>query len=223
MSPGRRASLGLLLAGALLARGEQAVAGGADAGRHLIYLHGRIVQETQSPRPEHPRFGHYELERIADTLRSRGFLVTAGIRPRDLSVSDAADRVVDEVRRLLGSGVPADHVTVVGASMGGAIALVASARLQNAALRFAVLGGCLSESVRRLPAEEGRAPSGRILSIREESDDLTGPCPTWAEGTAPGSPLVGREIVLQTGLSHGFLYRPLEEWVTPVVSWATAE
>jgi hypothetical protein len=29
-----------------------------------------------------------------------------------------------------------------------------------------------------------------------------------------------REILLDTGLRHGFLYRPLREWVEPVVDWA---
>jgi hypothetical protein len=140
-----------------------------DAGRprHLIYLHGRIVQEQQSARPRHPQFGYYELEKILDAFRDQGFVVSGEIRPKSASVSESADRVVTQVRRLLGSGVPADHVIVVGGSMGAAIALVASARLQNPDVRFCVLGACLSESVRGLLADEGKAPIGHVLSIRE--------------------------------------------------------
>ena len=52
---------------------------------HLIYLHGRIVQEQQSARPEHPRFGVYELEEILDAFRARGFVVSGEIRPRAAS------------------------------------------------------------------------------------------------------------------------------------------
>jgi pimeloyl-ACP methyl ester carboxylesterase len=189
---------------------------------HLIYLHGRIVQEQQSARPEHPRFGVYELEEILDAFRARGFVVSGEIRPRAASVSDSAERVVEQVQGLLGSGVSADRITVVGASMGAGIALVASARLQNPGLRFSLLGVCLSEGVRGLLAEEGKQPSGHLLVIREASDDLVGPCPPWR--TAPGSPApsVVREIVIETGLGHGFLYRPLPEWVDPVVAWAEA-
>ncbi len=33
---------------------------------------------------------------------------------------------------------------------------------------------------------------------------------------------VAREIVVHTGLGHGFLYRPLPEWLNPVVEWAGA-
>ena len=32
-----------------------------------------------------------------------------------------------------------------------------------------------------------------------------------------------KEIELNTGLKHGFLYKPLAEWVEPVVRWAEAD
>jgi len=180
------------------------------------------VQEQQSALPRHPQFGYYELEKILEAFRERGFDVSGEIRPKSASVSESADRVVAQVRRLLGSGVPADRVTVVGGSMGAAIALVASARLQNPDVRFCVLGACLSESVRGLLADEGKSPSGHVLSIREASDDSTGACKPWKNGPDSPTLLVAREIVVDTGLSHGFLYRPLPEWVNPVVQWAGA-
>jgi len=197
---------------------------GADArtDRYLIYLHGRIVQEQQIPRPRSERFGYYELEKILDVFRSRGFVVTGEIRPKSASESESADRVVAEVRRLLESGVRPDHITVLGASMGASITLLASTRLQNADVRFAALGPCLSESVPALRSQEGRAPSGHLLAIREASDDLLGPCKPWKAESDPRASLVAKEIVLHTGLSHGFLYRPLPEWVEPVIDWANA-
>jgi pimeloyl-ACP methyl ester carboxylesterase len=148
--------------------------------------------------------------------------VSGEIRPKAASVTESADRVVAQVRRLLASGVPADRITVVGASMGAAIALAASARLRNPDVRFCVLGACLSESVRGLLADEGKGPSGHVLSIREATDDSTGACKPWKTDADSRSLLVAREIVVNTGLSHGFLYRPLPEWVNPVVEWAGA-
>ncbi len=214
--------LSALAAAACLALAPTAGTGAGDAGpaRHLIYLHGRIVQETQSARPEHPKFGFYELEQIREAFRGRGFVVTSELRPQALAVSDAADRVVAEVRELLRSGVPADHVTVVGASMGASITYLAAVRLENPDLRFVTLGSCLHENVRHLVDEEGRGPSGHLLSIRETSDDLTGPCTPWTGDLDSRSKLEAREIVLSTGLSHGFIYRPLPEWVEPAVAWA---
>ena len=191
----------------------------ADAAgpRHVIYLHGRIIQETQSSRPQHPRFGRYELDEILEAFRDRGFEVTGEIRPKSASFSDSADRVATQVRQLLDSGVTAENVMVVGGSMGGAMALLVSTRLQQPDVRFGILGACMSGIVGGFGTSEGQGPAGRVLSIREKSDDFTEPCPPWS-GEREG--LVVREIVLETGLAHGFLYRPLPEWVDPVVEWA---
>ncbi len=210
-----------LFALVVLAAGSVAA---AESGpeRHLIYLHGRIVQDQQSARPRHPRFGYYEMDAILAAFRNRGFAVSGEIRPKAATVADSADRVVAQVRRLLDSGVPADHVTVVGASMGAGIALAAAARLQQSGLRFAVLGACLSGSVRELRAQ-GPGPIGHVLSIREASDALTEPCPSWKNDPTRSPTLEAREIVLHTGLGHGFLYGPLPEWVNPVAEWAVAK
>ena len=197
-------------------------AAGATSARHLIYLHGRIVQEQQSPRPQHPEFGYYELEKILAAFRQRGFVVSGEMRPKANSVSQSADHVVEQVRHLLQSGVAAERVTVVGASMGAGIAMLASARLQEPKLRFAVLGACLDENVRGLRAEEGKAPSGNLLAIRESSDTFTARCSAWKDDPKAAPSLHAREILLNTGLSHGFLYRPLPEWLNPVVDWAQA-
>jgi pimeloyl-ACP methyl ester carboxylesterase len=204
---------------ALLLAGLPSAHAGDPSPRHVIYLHGRIVQEQQSARPRHPRFGYYELEGILDAFEQRGFAVTGRIRPKGASVGESADAVVREVRGLLAAGVPAHRVTVVGASMGAGIALVASARLADPQLRFAVLGACLSANAKPIRDAEGKPLAGHVLSIREASDELTEPCPAWSEAEHP-SRLEVREIVVRTGLAHGFLYRPLPEWMGPVVDWA---
>ena len=212
-----------LLALAVVAAGSLPVVASDPAPpRHLIYLHGRIVQDQQSARPRHPRFGYYEMEAILAAFRGRGFTVSGEIRPKSASVGDSADRVVAQVRRLLESGVPVDNVTVVGASMGASIALVAAARLQQPGLRLAILGACLSRSAEEMLARGGRGPTGHVLSVREESDALTEPCPSWKDEPRRFPSLEAREIVLQTGLGHGFLYGPRPEWVDPVVEWALA-
>lgn len=203
-----------------LAAAAPALADGDAAPGHLIYLHGRIIQEQQSPRPEHPKFGPYEMERILEAFRRRGFEVTGEIRPKETTVAQAADRVVDQVRRLQEAGVPARKITVVGGSMGGGIATLAAARLREPAMRFVTLGSCLSRSVEGIKAATGSGPLGFILSIREASDGATEPCPAWEPPAGDSPAPVVRELVLKTGLEHGFLYRPLPEWLEPAVSWA---
>ena len=190
-----------------------------DPPRHLIYLHGRIVQEEQSARPVSPRFGAYELEAIRAAFRERGFELHSEIRPKGASVSESADRVVADVRKLLDAGVPAERITVVGASMGASIAFAASARMQNPELRFVFLGACPIENVRAVRAEEGKPPAGRLLVVHDPSDDTAPPCAPWKpEELPPPSSL--RDLEIETGLGHGFLYRPLPAWLEPTVAWA---
>jgi pimeloyl-ACP methyl ester carboxylesterase len=216
----RRAVLRVLFVLALA--GSASHRGNAFPGsRHLFYLHGRIVQDEQSARPVSPRFGAYELEAIRAAFRERGFVLHSEIRPKGASVSESADRVVADVRKLLDAGVPAERITVVGASMGASIALLAAARLGDPDVRFVALGACRSGNVEMLIAEEGKAPSGRILFVREASDDTSGPCPPWKGHPELAATLVTEEVVLETGRSHGFLYRPLPEWLEPTVAWAT--
>lgn len=197
------------------------LAGTASAGQPgvVLYLHGRIVQEQQSARPRHPQYGYYEVQKIVDAFRERDFVVNWEMRPRTATVAESAEPVVDRVRKLLTNGVSAERITVVGASMGASIALLASTRLQNPKLRFVFLGACFSASDRALLAENGKGPSGHLLAIRETSDDLTADCAAWTNDR-PASVPAFREVVLRTGLNHGFIYRPLPEWVVPVAEWA---
>lgn len=189
----------------------------ASAPRHVIYLHGRIIQEQQNARPHHPEHGPYELNLILDALQARGFTVTSSIRPKAITVSDAADGVVAEVRELIASGVAPDHITVMGASMGSSIAWRVAARLWNPEVRFVLLSPCASASFPAVTEEEGKSPTGRILVIREETDIPSSDCAAWT----PPNPGM-RELVIETGLRHGFLYRPLPEWLEPATDWARA-
>ena len=60
--------------------------------------------------------------------------MSGDIRPKGASVSEPADRVVEQVQKLLAS-----------------------------------------------VAEEGKGPSGRVLMIREKSDESTSDCPAWRD------------------------------------------
>ena len=57
---------------------------------------------------------------------------------------------------------------------------------------------------------------GRILSIYEHGDPWGGSCRPLA-----GQPGVRpfEEVELRTGLAHGFLYRPLPDWVVPALDF----
>jgi len=182
--------------------------------RYLIYLHGAII-ETQGIRPTHPRFGVYEFEEILTIFAERGFVVISEARPSGTDGMVYAATVLDQVRDLLKAGVPPDHVTVVGFSKGGGIAIAASSMLANDDVNFVFMAACNPW----LDSHPEIVAQGRLLSLRESSDDLFGSCESLFDRSP--SPNEHVEIVLELGGGHGAFYRPRPEWVERVVKWAS--
>ncbi len=182
--------------------------------RYLFYLHGAII-ETQGVRPTHPRFGVYEYQEILEIFAGRGFVVISEARPAGTDGKVYAATVVDQVREILAAGVPPDHVTVVGFSKGGGIAIAASSMLANDDVNFVFMAACNPW----LDSHPEIVARGRLLSLRESSDDLVGSCEGFFKRSP--SPHDHVEIVLELGGGHGAFYRPRPEWVVPVVEWAS--
>lgn len=179
--------------------------------RWLFYVHGRIL-ELQGRDATSPDFGRYEFDAILKAFAGRGFEVISEVRTEQGSAGFPA-RLAEQVRRLRKAGVPAERITVVGASKGGFLTLVAAAELQHPGLSFVVLAGCGAESV-----AFGPRLRGRVLSIYDESDRFTPSC----RATFEAAPLLttSRELVLKLGHDHGLLYRPYPEWLEPAARWA---
>lgn len=183
------------------------------SARYLIYLHGRII-EDQGVRPTHPRFGTYEYEAILDAFAARGFIVISERRPAGTNGASYAAEVVDQVSLLLAAGVPQENIAVVGFSKGGGIAIHASSMLAAERVNFVFIGACGPW----LDSQPELVPSGRMLSLHEESDDLAASCGELFARMVGGNET--REIVLKLGGGHGAFYRPRPEWLDPVADWA---
>jgi predicted esterase len=182
-------------------------------GRYLIYLHGAII-ERAGVRPTHPKFGVYEYQKVLEAFAERGFLVISEARPDGTDGMLYAATVADQVRALISGGVPPEHITVVGFSKGGGIAIAASSMLANDDVNFVFMAAC-NPWLDSHPEIVGR---GRLLLLRESSDELAGSCESFF-GRIP-SPHDHRELLLDLGGGHGAFYRPQPEWVDPVVEWA---
>jgi predicted esterase len=182
--------------------------------RYLFYLHGAII-ERAGVRPTHPQFGIYKYQEILDVFAGRGFVVISEARPAATDGKAYAATVAKQVRALIAGGVPPEHITVVGFSKGGGIAITASSILSEDRLNFVFMGACGPW----LDARPEIVPHGRLLALREASDNLVGSC----EGLFARSAGVGEseEITLELGGGHGAFYRPQPEWVDPVVEWAS--
>lgn len=180
--------------------------------RYLIYISGYIVH-AGNLRPTSPRFGIYEYEKILETFRQKGFIVISEARKQSSELEPNATTVAGQIDRLLKDGVPPQQITIVGASQGAWIAMLASTQVKNQNLNFVLLGSCA--------ADDGLLKivdlHGKVLFISERTD-LPGSCERFRADATGLSEYKFLEI--NTGQKHGFLFRPLEDWIGPTIDWA---
>lgn len=182
------------------------------SARYLFYVSGYIVAAGNT-RPTSPKFGVYEYQQILDTFKDRGFVVVSEARKQSRQIEPYAAKIAAQVKQLLKAGVPPRNITVVGASQGGWIAMLVSTHVANRDLNFVVIGACAGDDGLLKPINL----HGNVMFISERTD-LPGSCQRFRDDATGISDYNAIEV--NTGLKHGFLYRPLKEWVEPVVEWA---
>ncbi len=207
---------------ALAQKPSAGVPSSPDTTRHyLFYLHGMII-ELQGIRPTSPRFGVYEYEKILQTFADSGFVVISEARKKGTQVRPYAQKVAAQIDSLLKAGVPARNITVLGASKGAGIAVMVSHLLRNEDIAFVLLAIC-NERMAAFWKKNGVQLWGRVLYFHDTSDGIAGSCSGYLKDLRSPGLKQFREIELSLGLGHGFLYRPLPDWVRPSVAWARGE
>ncbi|RLC22203.1 MAG: hypothetical protein DRH56_08905, partial [Deltaproteobacteria bacterium] len=111
-------------------------------------------------------------------------------------------------------GVPDKHVTVVGFSKGGVIALLASRVVGRDQVNWIIQAGC-GPWIERLP---DFIPRGHILSQLDQADDVAQSCSSLFSRMPEGS--IVREDTLELGSGHGAFYSINPEWFEGAVEWA---
>jgi hypothetical protein len=183
----------------------------------IFYLHGKIVEDQGIPAIDTLQgYGTYQYEDILDAFRQKKFTVISEVRERATNPFDYARKLAQRIDSCIKKGVAPDQITVIGASKGAVIAMICSSYLGNKDVNYVFLAGCNKELL------EGFSDikfQGNILSIYEKSDDIGRSCSGFKNRPLQIIPHY-KEIELHTGLKHGFLYRPLPEWVMPAIKWA---
>lgn len=186
---------------------------GSYATSYIFFLHNKFVEEYPTE-AVHPQFGKCDYFGILTALKRGGNTVISEIRPKNTDARIYAGKVKHQIDSLMQMGIKASEITVIGTSKGGYIAREVSMLLKNKEVAYVFIG-CCSDG-------ETGSPSatyyGHILSIYEQSDAFHS-CGAVV-GKAVGNVPHFKEIALNTGLSHGFLFRPLDEWVKPALLWA---
>lgn len=185
------------------------------AGRYLFYLHGGVVTElgNNAINQSVPEWGPYEFLNILDSLRKRGFNVISERRRKGIANSFYVNRLSKQVDSLLIAGVKTSNLIIIGASAGSDIALKVSSTLKNNDLNFVIMGGCWPDTYKEYRDVE---LYGHFLSIIETTDPH-GTCYKIFEGRKQLRSY--KEVKLNMGLSHGFIYKGYKEWIDPIMKW----
>lgn len=184
-------------------------------GSYLFYLHGAVVSVLgdNAINQAAPEWGPYEYSNILDSLQKQGFHVVSEIRQKDVDDSIYVNKISKQIDSLLNAGVKTNNILLVGASAGWAIVLRVSSKLKNGKLKYVMMGGCWKKTFKDYQQTE---LWGQFLSIIETSDPH-GTCFMIFENRSHVTNY--QEIVLNTGLSHGFFYKGRKVWIEPLMKW----
>jgi hypothetical protein len=182
---------------------------------YVFYLHGRIVEEhTDLSEAINPMFGLYQYETILDSLVNKGKNIVISEHRKKLSdVIEQAEYVAKQIDTLLKRNVSPERICVVGASKGGLIAMYVASIVGNKKVKYVWMASCGDD----IEKDKDLNPKGYILSIIEKSDPFASTCYQVYKANKKG--MVYRELELNLGLSHGFIYKPYREWLQPVLFW----
>ncbi len=196
----------------------EAVPDKVDRSRqYLIYLHGGIVQDMGVDAVSED-FGRYEYHKILEAFRVKGFNVISQVRPKGTDITAYANVLAEQIRLIKKRGIKDKNIIVVGASLGAYMTLEAANVLGRSKIRYVLIGLCSKYAIDRYSEYKGKL-MGNFLSIYEQSDQK-GSCQAIFE---PSNQRVKfKEVRTQTGRGHGFLFKPDNEWVTPLFDWIAA-
>ncbi len=183
--------------------------------KYLFYLHGGIVTNlgNNGIQKDFPEWGPYEYLNILDSLKERGFNVISERRMPGVDNSIYADKIYRQVDSLFKGGAKPGNIIIVGASAGSDVTITVSAKLKNPEIKYVIMGACWPDTYKDFQTIE---IYGRFLSIIETTDPH-GSCYKIFENRKHIKSY--KEIKLNTGLSHGFLYKGYRFWIDPIVSW----
>ncbi|UTW63999.1 alpha/beta hydrolase [bacterium SCSIO 12741] len=201
--------LGILIGSTLLASGAE------NDKRFVIFLHNRFLEE-HNLNDLHPDFGRVEYEEILSEFRKSNLTVISEMRNENVNARLYAVGIVNKINSLLKSGVEPQNITIVGTSKGGYIAQYVSTLANNKDLNFVFIACFRSSDIQELPEINF---CGNILTIYERSDSY-GVSARERKETSNCEIEHFKELELNTGLGHGFLFKPLKEWIEPTIKWA---
>ena len=184
--------------------------------KFIFFLHNRFLEEHELDEL-HPEFGRAAYLEIINEFKKSGFKVISEKRNGNVSVRTYAEIIKIQIDSLLNCGISSNNITVVGTSKGGYIAQYVSTLSNNPELNFVFIGSFRESDMESLPDINY---CGNILNIYERTDSL-GVSAIERKKSSSCEIVHFKEIELNTGLGHGFLFKPLCAWIEPTLKWAS--
>lgn len=181
----------------------------------IFFLHNRFLEEHDL-NDKHPEFGRTEYREIIDKYEKSGFNVISEKRNGNVNAREYAFIVVNQIDSLIKNGIKPNKITVIGTSKGGYIAQYVSTLANNPSLNFVFIASFRNSDIQNIPEINY---CGNILTIYEKSDPF-GVSAIRRKENSTCEIKYFKEIELNTGMEHGFLFKPLKEWIEPTIKWA---
>jgi len=182
------------------------------AMKHVFYLHGMII-EVQGVNAVSDVFGPYKYEDIIDALKETGYQVHSEVRTTKTNFNAFCEKVSQQINQLIKDGVAPNDISVIGASKGAIMAMQIS-DITKQPINYILLGANSDRTEKNFDWKL----HGRILGIYEQSDTVAGKDYSyWIERSSEAKEF--QQLKINTGLGHGFLYRPIKEWLGPAKDW----
>ncbi|WP_108803555.1 alpha/beta hydrolase [Aquimarina sp. Aq107] len=186
--------------------------------RYIFFIHNRFL-ETHELHEVHPEFGRTEYQEIISEFKKSGFQVISEKRNSNVNANTYANKIVNQIDSLLANNINPEKITIVGTSKGGYIAQYVSTIANNPDLNFVFIASFRDRDIIEIPEINY---CGNILNIYEKTDPF-GVSAIARQKESTCNIIHFKEIELTTGMGHGFLFKPLKEWIEPTIQWASGK
>jgi len=201
--------IGILFGSTLFACGNK------NDDRFVFFLHNRFLEEHEL-NELHPEFGRTEYNEIIAEFKKGGLKVISEKRNGNVNAREYAIGIVTQIDSLIKNEIEPRKITVVGTSKGGYIAQYVSTLANNQDLNFVFIASFRNSDIQNIPEINF---CGNILTIYEKSDPF-GVSALERKKKSICEIKHFKEIELNTGMKHGFLFKPLKVWIEPSIKWA---
>ncbi|MEZ4838010.1 MAG: hypothetical protein R2782_02550 [Flavobacterium sp.] len=180
--------------------------------KYIYYLHGRII-EIQGKNAISEEYGKYEFDSIVKAFSAPDHVVIAEVRTENVDYIDYANKISKEIDSLITTGVQPTDITIIGASKGAIIASHISNKNLNP-VNYVLLAG----NNEYQEQNNDWKFHGQVLCIYDLSDSIAGKNYNYWENKENHTNKF-EQIELKTHLGHGFLYKPIKDWIEPTKKW----